>query len=76
MPEEATTPVLRCADPECGVEFVPYKPGQKYHSPKCRKRHWLARRGGRRLVPAAALTLACPRCGEKLSALVQLCSAD
>ena len=71
MPEEAPTPVLRCADPECGIEFIPYKPGQKYHNPRCRKRHWHARQ---REVPVVAL--ACPKCGEKLHVAVQLSSSD
>jgi DNA-directed RNA polymerase subunit RPC12/RpoP len=61
MPDEATTPVLRCADPTCGAEFVPHKHGQKYHSPRCRKRHWLARQR-----EGPGLSLRCPQCGAKL----------
>ena len=43
MPESLQSPTLRCANRECGVEFSPRKPWQKFHSPECRRRFWRAR---------------------------------
>lgn len=33
------TPV-RCANPDCGAEFVPLRPWHVYHTTRCRVRHW------------------------------------
>jgi len=60
MPGSHPNPVFHCADPACGEEFAPRKPWQKYHSPRCRRRHW-----GRR-QPAPGPHLACPHCGTQL----------
>ncbi len=30
----------RCANPDCGVEFVPLRPWHRYHTPVCRARDW------------------------------------
>jgi len=42
MSETVANLLRRCADPDCGEEFEPRKPWQRYHSPACRRRHsWL-----------------------------------
>jgi hypothetical protein len=28
---------ILCSRPDCGIQFVPCSPNQKYHSPECRK---------------------------------------
>lgn len=67
MPDEPTTRVLRCADPECRAEFIPRRIWQKYHTPQCRKRHWFVRRHRKQ-----GLSLSCPQCGESLTVSLQL----
>ncbi len=62
MPQTTPTPTLRCADPECGAPFVAYRPGQKYHSAKCRKRDWMRRR-----LAKPGVGLVCPKCREALA---------
>ncbi|MEE8199769.1 MAG: hypothetical protein V3R29_01245, partial [Candidatus Acidoferrales bacterium] len=64
MPQTTPNPTLRCADRLCGVEFTPRTAWQKYHSARCRKRHW-ERTRGRGHQPVAALT--CPHCAALLS---------
>ncbi len=68
MQDTIPTLVLRCADPACGLEFTPHRPGHKYHSPRCRKRHWESTHG-RGAKPAPALR--CPHCGTPLSLTLQ-----
>jgi len=43
-PETLPDPPLRCADPACRLEFTPSRPWHRYHSPRCRARHWLRRK--------------------------------
>ena len=70
MQETVPTPLERCADPLCGAEFSPHRPGHKYHSPRCRKRHWEASHGrGRPAAPGPHL--ACPHCGTQLALALQ-----
>jgi len=39
-PQTPPDPVLRCANPGCGLEFIPRRKWQKFHSSSCRFRHW------------------------------------
>ncbi len=41
IPETLADPLVCCADPDCRVEFIPLRPWHRYHSPRCRARHWL-----------------------------------
>ena len=43
IPETLPDPLVPCADPDCGVEFIPARPWHRYHSPRCRARHWSRR---------------------------------
>lgn len=75
MPETAPNPIQRCADPLCGVEFVPRKPWQKYHSARCRTRHW-ERLRGRRREPSPGPAMTCPFCGASITLALQAAVPD
>jgi len=64
MPETTLDLLIGCADPACGLRFIPRKPWHKYHSARCRTRHW-ERLHRRRAESAAGLT--CPSCGAHLA---------
>ncbi len=40
IPETVSDAAVRCANPECGAEFVPLRPWHRYHTPRCRVRDW------------------------------------
>jgi len=42
-PETVPEATLRCANPDCAVEFVPLRPWHRYHSTACRVSHWKRR---------------------------------
>jgi hypothetical protein len=43
IPETVPDALLRCANPDCGVEFKPVRPWHRYHSTSCRVAHWRRR---------------------------------
>jgi hypothetical protein len=43
IPQSPPDPVLTCANPDCRAPFTPDRKWQKFHSDRCRFRHWSRR---------------------------------